>query len=589
MTGALMTSLRLFCLLSCALIAACGGGNSGGNPGATPAADDGLPPAPTQPIRFNQLGFYTDGPKIAVVPAVVADTFTLVSAAGEAVFSGELSAPRHWPSADERVRLADFSAHSNAGSYRLQVEGLPPSDSFTIGDNIHDDLNRAALKAFYFNRSGTALPAFYAGPWARAAGHPDTDVAVHASAASATRPAGTRISAPMGWYDAGDYNKYVVNSGIATYTLLAAYEHFPQYYAGRDSAIPESGNSLPDILDEALWNIRWLLSMQDPDDGGVYHKLTTLDFADRVMPEQATAQRYLVQKSTAAALDFAAVMAVASRVFAPYAAELPGLASRCAEAAQRAWQWARSNPGQAYVQPADVSTGEYAAPGYDDEFAWAAAELYITLDDDAYYEAFNRHRRAPSVPNWGDVGTLAYVSLLHHQRHLSAAADIAGLRADLLSLADRLRDRAAASAYGVAMETGDFVWGSNAVALNQSLVLLQAYRHTRMIEYLQAAGANLDYVLGRNPLALSFVTGSGRRSPMHIHHRPSGADAVAEPVPGLLAGGPQPGQQDGCNYPSALPARSYLDDWCSYSTNEIAINWNAPLVYVSGALEALSR
>jgi endoglucanase len=132
-----------------------------------------------------------------------------------------------------------------------------------------------------------------------------------------------------------------------------------------------------------------------------------------------------------------------------------------------------------------------------------------------------------------------------------------------------------------------FVWGSSAVAANQGLVLVQAYRITRDTSFLRAAAANLDYLLGRNPTGYSFVTGVGMRTPMFPHHRPSAADTVAAPVPGLLVGGPNPGQQDKCaGYPSSLPALSYLDAQCSYASNEIAINWNAPIVYLSAAIDA---
>ncbi|HCD52991.1 MAG TPA: cellulase, partial [Balneolaceae bacterium] len=124
-------------------------------------------------------------------------------------------------------------------------------------------------------------------------------VMVHAAAATGSRPEGTIISSPKGWYDAGDYNKYVVNSGISTYTLLFAYEQFPEFFKNQDLNIPESKNDLPDILDEALWNLEWLLTMQD-EDGGVYHKLTTANFEGMVMPHEATNQRYVVMKNTGA-------------------------------------------------------------------------------------------------------------------------------------------------------------------------------------------------------------------------------------------------------------------------------------------------
>ena len=128
--------------------------------------------------------------------------------------------------------------------------------------------------------------------------------------------------------------------------------------------------------------------------------------------------------------------------------------------------------------------------------------------------------------------------------------------------------------------------------LNQALVMLQAYRLSGERHMLDAAQSQLDWVLGRNPQGLSFVTGHGLRTPMHVHHRPSQADGIPEPVPGWLSGGPNPGQQDAEDcpvpYPSGLPALSWLDHGCSYASNEVAINWNAPLVYVAAALQALT-
>ena len=275
--------------------------------GCTHAARDG------NPIRLNQLGFLVDASKQAVVVAPSGDRFSITDAGSNTVvFEGELTPAAEWPASGETARLADFSALDQPGEYHLAVDGLSESVPVRIGADVYAPLAAAALKAFYFNRSGAALNEAHAGPWVRAAGHADTRVAVHESAASPARPAGTVLSAPRGWYDAGDYNKYVVNSGISTYTLLAAYEHFPDYHRKQNPGIPESEDTVPDILDEAYWNLHWMLAMQDPDDGGVYHKLTTLEFAAAIMPDEARAQRFVVQKSTAAALNFAAVMAVAS-------------------------------------------------------------------------------------------------------------------------------------------------------------------------------------------------------------------------------------------------------------------------------------
>ncbi len=549
-------------------------------------------------IKLNQLGFAPAAAKLAVVPAAAATSFEVVRADGGAtVLSGALGAPLRWQPSAETVRLADFSSLSTPGSYRLKVAGAPLSDAFSIGPQAYRVLNAAALRAYYLARAGSAIPASLGGPYARALGHPDDHVLVHASAASPGRPEGSVIASAKGWYDAGDYNKYVVNSGISTYTLLAAYEHFPAYFAAQKVGLPESGNGLPDILNEALWNLDWMLSMQDPADGGVYHKLTNKRFDAFVMPDRPTSgPRYVVQKSTAAALDFSAVMATAARVLAPFehqlAGEHAGLPARMLAASEAAWKWAEAHPAVVFKNPPDISTGEYGDADLADEREWAAAELYISTGKDSYYAAMHAERTPNSVPSWGQVQGLAWISLAQHMAQLGPAADRKLIASRIDSLAATLAGQWSGSAYKVSLRQSDFIWGSNAVALNQAMMLLQAYRLDARRAYLDAAQSDLDYVLGRNAVGYAFVTGFGTRSPMHPHHRPSAADGVAAPVPGWLVGGAQAGQQDKAEckaaYPSSLPALSYLDDQCSYSTNEVAINWNAPLVYVTAALDVLT-
>jgi len=576
-----MTSALRCLLLACLVVGGC----------ASRSEDEAAMP----PIRLNQVGYLPAASKLAVVPDGHGEAFAVEREdSGEVVLRGTLGAAAIWAPALQTVRIADFSALRTPGRYRLRVEGLPPSDGFAIGDDAYVAVTRAALKAYYFNRASTALPGEYAGRHARAEGHPDTQVLIHASAASPGRPAGSVISAPKGWYDAGDYNKYVVNSGITVYTLLAAYEQFPAYFAAHKEGIPDSGDGVPDILREVDWNLQWMLAMQDPGDGGVYHKLTNLEFDGMQMPDQARKPRYVVQKSTAATLDFAAVMAQASRIYAPFDAHFGGgLSARMLQASRRAWAWAQAHPDAIYRQPADVHTGGYDDAKLDDEFAWAATELYLATGEDAFYDAAMARNVPASVPSWGSVGGLAWMSLAQHRARLTAHADQARIAREIDTVATHLLQVWQGSAWKVAMAPSDFHWGSNSTALNQAMLLVQAYQLQRKPEYLQAAQSQLDYVLGRNPLGLSFVTGIGARSPQHIHHRISIADGVATPVPGLLVGGPQPGQQDAkeCKhaYASSLPALSYLDAECSYATNEVAINWNAPLVYVSAALQVLQR
>ena len=579
-------------VVSAALLTACQSvDNASATPPSTPSVDA------SASIKVNQIGFAPTASKMAVVPSTDADRFSLIpEGTNTPVYSGRLSASSQWEHSGENVKIADFSDFVRTGEYRVRVPGLADSHPFTIGTDVYQELNDAALKAFYFNRVSTELLPEHAGIYARPAGHPDDKVKVHESAASRHRPEGTILSAPKGWYDAGDYNKYIVNSGITTYTLLAAYEHFPEYYAERDLNIPESGDSVPDLLDEIMWNLDWMLAMQDPNDGGVYHKLTAKRFEGRVMPHEAVSQRYVVQKGTSAALNFAAVMAAASRVYSGYDEQFPGFATQALEAAEAAWQWAQANPDVTYRNPDDILTGQYGDPHLADEFGWAAAELYITTGQQRYYDAIMAEELTNQVPNWAQVRGLAWMSLAHHSEQLTPSADQSLIAERVDGLARELYEEWQKSAYRVPMRGTDFVWGSNAVAMNNAMMLLQGYRLNGFDGYLEAAQSLLDYVLGRNATGYSFVTGHGSKTPMNVHHRASDSDGIDEPIPGWIAGGPQAGQQDlddcvedGVSYPSHKPAKSYLEHWCSYASNEVAINWNAPLVYVSGAIQALRQ
>lgn len=551
-------------------------------------------------IRINQSGFYPQAAKCAVVVDGKPGAFFIeAQGSGKKVFTGSLDGPRSSTFSPRKTYVADFSALAQPGRYVLVVPGLGRSYPFVIGQNVHEAVAKAAIKAFYYQRMSTALPEAYAGRWHRAAGHADDTVFIHPSAATPRHPAGSVMRGPRGWYDAGDYNKYIVNSGITMGTLLSAYEDFAEYYDTLRLNIPESGNVVPDLLDEVLWNLRWMLTMQD-EAGGVYNKLTNARFDGMIMPAQAHAPRYVVQQGTAATLDFAAVMAQASRVLKRFESSLPGLPDSCLVASRRAWQWAVAHPNVVYDQDAmnkqfdpDVVTGGYGDRDFKDEFIWAAAELYATTREDAYYTAVKMLPDASMpLPSWGQVRLLGYYTLVRTERMLPAhQADVAIIKKQLTGFADKLIAGVDKRAYRTVMggTAGDFIWGSSSVAANQGITLVQAFRITHDSKYLAYALSNLDYLLGRNGTGYSFVTGYGSRSPMHPHHRPSEADGIAEPVPGFLAGGPNPGMQDKCHYASSVPDEAYTDEACSYASNEVAINWNAPLVYLTGALEALQR
>lgn len=552
-------------------------------------------------IRFNQIGFYPNSPKIAVIESSTATDFIIKdSKSGEVILRSKLSSERKTVFSDKVTRIADFSKMTKPGSYIISVPGAADSYTFDIKPDVFKELTKALIKGFYFQRMSMTMTPEFAGKWNRAAGHPDKNIFIHPAAASSNRPAGTIISCPKGWYDAGDYNKYIVNSGITMGTLLSLYEDFPQYFNSLIIKIPESGNGAPDLLNEVAWNLRWMLTMQDPYDGGVYNKVTNADFDGFVMPSSVNTPRYVVPKGTAATLDFAAVMAQASRVYASFLKVYPGLSDSCIKSAVKAWDWAVKNPNVVYDQNEMnkeykplINTGGYGDSDFRDEFIWAAAELYISTGKDSYYKAqLMFPDTLMPLPSWNNVRLLGYYTLARYENKLTSSAkdEFPALKKRILTTVDKMTHGVNEQSYMTVMgkSAADYVWGSNSVAANQGILLIQAYKLSKNRKYLDFALSNLDYVLGRNATGYSFITGYGHKTPLFPHHRLSEADGVAEPIPGLIVGGPNPGQQDGCTtYPSRISDESYTDTVCSFASNEIAINWNASAAYLSGAIEAL--
>lgn len=537
-------------------------------------------------IFANQVGFITQGPKTAVIPNVSAKQFTLSDKKGTVVYTGALSAPKDWRSAGETVKLADFSGFTAQGEYLLKVEGVKTPFEVSISNDIYKDALKASIKNYYFNRNSAALEPEYAGIYQRPASHPDTIVYVDQSAATDERPAGTVISSPKGWFDAGDYGKYTVNSAITVHTLLRALENKPELFAGLELNIPESGNKIPDLLDEVLWNLDWMVTMQDSD-GGLYHKLTAKRFEGTQMPHLEYKPRFVVQKSTAAALDYAATLAVASRVIAQYEDHFPGRAEQYKASALKAWDWAVKNPNVLFEQPEGFNTGMYRLDGddYKDEWAWARAELFTLTGKKHFLKGYEVAEKA-RAPEWSDVEMLGMLALANNKKTPKKLKQevLDGLKKS----ADTWVKETQESGYGVPMFDRDFRWGSNGFASNKAMALLDINKLIPNPEYVKAAYALLDYMLGRNPLGVSYLTGFGENAIMNPHHRVSEADGIKEPVPGMLAGGPHSGFHDlndckqygNVTYGTDYPAKNYVDHWCSYATNEIAINWNAAFVYV---------
>jgi len=587
MNRVLMHSIAI---LSTLTVMSCGSKLLSIEPESETAVDLKPSPASQEIIKVNQIGYLIEESKVAIIPNVTASHFVLIDTDTQnEVYKNTLSNSLHWDAASGTTfKVADFSAFNQKGRFRIRVNGVQDSYSFDIKNEVFGDIHDAALKSFYLNRAGINVTAAYAQQWSRPAGHIDNQVYVHTSAADRLLEANSAITSPKGWYDAGDYGKYVVNSGIATYTLLAAFDHHRAFYLNRDIGIPESGDDIPDILDEIKWNLDWLATMQSPD-GGVFHKLTTLDWPDKEMPHEDKRRRFVIGQSTSAALDFAATMAMGSRVFKSLGKTYYPIAKEWLSKAEKAWEWAKKNPDSPYIQPEDVKSGEYKDKFFVDEFIWASAELFISTGNKAYLTEFLSYSdKLPELvtPEWRDVASLGFISLLHETDLPISAATKAVISKKFLSLANQLKQNYELSPYPSPMLRDDFAWGSNSIVLNKAIVSIQAYKLTQDDSFKDVAVDSLSYILGLNPTGYSFVTGFGQKSPRFPHHRASQADDVESPVPGMLVGGTYPGQPDPCTYMSKEPALSYVDHWCSYSTNEVAINWNAPLVYVLAALQA---
>lgn len=533
-----------------------------GNPGM--AAE-----VPAPGVRLNTVGYPSQMAKLATVsgaPEGVADFAVLDTATGDIVFEGELGAPRDFPDTREILRLADFSELTEPGRYQLQVANGLTSPVFRIGDDVLNDSLRLVMMGFYGQRCGMAVElshdgeTFRHGPCHLHDGYLD-----HWNG----ERKGDHKAGTGGWHDAGDYGKYVVNAGFANGLLLTAWEQFNDRLRHLELPIPESGDDMPDFLDELRYNLEWVLKMQF-EDGRVSHKLTRLRFSPLdILPEEDVEKRYFSPWGTAANANFVASLAKAARV---YEAWDPAFAKECREAAVRTWQ--TMQPLRNEVQPdlGAFRTGPYLRSAESD-LLWAAVELFLTapevFDEEAKAELERRLLRDNLQFDldwdWGRGANMGLYSYLFSDAEGRSPEVLERLRSDLLIAADRLLEQHDRHAYGRSLRS--HYWGVNGSVARSTMNLHAAYKLTDDDRYLNAAFDQLAYLYGRNPYERSFVTGDGHNPPQNPHHRPTVADDVKAPWPGHLVGGGHPGELD------------WVDVTEDASKNENAINWDAALAY----------
>ena len=549
-------------------------------------------------VRYNHVGYAPKGPKFFLLACNAADNplkemqpwFDVFAENGERVYGAAMVEKGPCTYTDEFVWEGNFSSLESVGRYRISVidtkgNVLAESKFFEISDRLVLEQLSSTLRSFYFQRSGVELTPDRAGKWARPAAHLDDCIEFHPS----MERAGT-WNAHGGWYDAGDYGKYIVNGGVSVASLLLAAEFADDRRVTFSNAdFFDAGSFRANLLEEVRFELEFFLRMQD-DDGGVFFKVSPVRWDGFVSPSQSDAlqKRQILGKSTTSTLNFAGVLAQAHRVFANV---YPSFAQKCLDASIRAYRWAVENPDVTYPHNTEGSGG-YGDERYDDEFFWARAMLFREVcgkvkvcsdcDRDGCDHFRNRllsdmEKCPPDLGiTWRDTQNLGWIALALQ----SVDPDLqVRARNTLKVVADEIVKLAAEDPYGLSIRR--FIWGSNGEIANHALTLFLVNEWFPSAVYVDYAKRMLDFIFGKNPVNCCFVTGSAWSSPKFIHHRISHSDGIEEPIPGLVVGGINADRQDlhrFAHYPGPQPGFSYTDERCSFASNEVAINWNAPLV-----------
>lgn len=533
-------------------------------------------------IRVNQIGFITEAKKQFIYVGE-GRHFQVVDEKDHCVvFEGELSESIEDQASGEITRKGDFSRLRQEGIFRIEVE-KEQSLTFPITKKGYKEALHASLKAFYYQRCGVEVEEVYANEWKHAACHLQKSYLYHPQAEEllqSDQESLVEIDTKGGWHDAGDYGRYTVAAAKAIADLLYAYLHFPMAFQ-ESIGIPESIYPGADLLHEVKVELDWMLKMQR-EDGAVYTKVATRFFPGMIMPEEDLDPLFIFDVSTPATADFAAALALAAKV---YQEKDSSYAQRCLSAAIAAYQWVKQQPQQLFTNPENINSGEYGDTTDVDERYWAAAQLFEITGESTYHEDFLYYAKELKDRlslGWADVGgygTLCYLTSTRERDSLIYEE----LKADWLNYAQLLEKRSQEDGYGISLSIDEYIWGSNMVLLNQAMVLIIANLLGKDTKFDDLIYSDVDYLFGKNPMDISYITGFGSKAVSQPHHRPCVADGVEAPVPGLVSGGPCQGLYDEAVQKTCTdqpPAKCFVDHADSYSTNEITIYWNSPFVYV---------
>jgi endoglucanase len=535
------------------------------------------------PVRLNSIGYLVNANKVAVFAiGREGDTFLVRDVAtGREVHRGQLSALAKSDDTPAILNSADFSAVQAPGRYQLQLLDGPSSPTFEISNDVYNWPFYCAMRAMYLCRCGTAVESEFAGQkFGHAACHMDDGYLDYAGG-----PVGAHRDGSGGWHDAGDYNKYTVNSAFTVGMLLRAWEDHTDRLASVKLRISRNDSGVPDYLNEIRWELDWLLKMQ-ADDGSVYHKLSALKYCGYIMPEAEHTRRYFSPWGSAATADFVAVTAQAARVYQPYDSQF---SDRCLAASEKGHEFLKLHPESHRPDLKAFSMDGYQ---HDDAEArlWATTELWETTGKSKYLADFERRLSislgemrdakfsVKDAWDWPDVRNLAAFTYVASKRSGRAKNLVDLANRAVLASAARIENAAGRDSYQRPLGS-TYYWGCNGTVARQTMILNSAIgvgaAEQRPSEGQAVNGSSyratmldgLNYLFGKNPYGRSFVTGVGHNPPQNPHDRRSIADGVKQPWPGYLVGGPWP------------KATDWHDDEDDYKTNEVAINWNGALIY----------
>jgi endoglucanase len=538
-------------------------------------------------VHVSQIGYRPQDEKVFVAIAPVSSFWIVDEATGEQVYTGVPVHQDFDQDAQQDIYRGRFDSLTEPGTYHIVLNTGDESYPFTIADDVYAAPLQLAARAFYLQRSGIAIH--------------DGDVSGVDLEAGHLDPAllwgdqdGEAIDVSGGWYDAGDFGRYIPTAAFAASQLLIGFNANPEFFGDGSLNIPESGNSLPDLLDEIRWELDWMMKMQR-EDGAVHHKVTTRNFPGMgTLPAEDTDQLYVFEVSSGDTAYFAAVMAQAARTFANYDAEY---ATMLLEAAERAGAWLAEHPDQ--VPPGGFQNppvseypmqGGYDFVGVEDvPRLWAAAELFNSTGKAEYESVFTQYfasapREGNHTMSWANAyPTALYAYLTADGADATTAVEVSEV---FRAQAQAIYDVTLMSGYGVALSDEvpgfEYAWGSNQVALAHGLYLMMANELHPNERYNHTALAQIQYILGVNPLAKAYISGIGADPMLHPHHNVS--YRMQQAVPGFITEGANSQNTGGDAVLEGLwdmgvpVAMRYSDDWESWASNEPTIDANATFV-----------